>query len=105
MASAGQDRPLFSFGVFADAQYADIPDGDTEGRQQRFREVPGKLREALAALRATHGETPLACVLHLGDIINGALRGGSRGGKRAQQAARREQLLQRAEQPAGGSAG
>lgn len=69
--SAQEDRPLFSFGVIADAQYTDMPDGDTEGRCQRFGEVPGKLRAALAELRAQHAATPLSCVLHLGDIING----------------------------------
>ncbi|GAB4817700.1 hypothetical protein N2152v2_004746 [Parachlorella kessleri] len=60
---------LFSFGVIADAQYADLDIGDTEGRQQRFREVPGKLRSALAELKAL--QPPLSFVMHLGDIING----------------------------------
>lgn len=58
-----------SLGVIADAQYADLPDGNTEGRTQRYREVPDKLRNALAALRAH--EPLLAAVLHLGDTING----------------------------------
>jgi hypothetical protein len=64
-----EEQPLFSFGVIADAQYADLPDGDTEGRCQRFREVPAKLAAALAAL-ASH-RPPLALVLHMGDIVNG----------------------------------
>ena len=44
-------------------------DGGCEGRVQRFREVPEKLRAALAALR--EAAPPPALVLHLGDIING----------------------------------
>ena len=63
--------PLFSFGVIADAQYADLPDGDTEGRQQLYRQVPQKLGAALAALRAHHTPKKLECVVHLGDIVNG----------------------------------
>lgn len=33
-AMAAEDAPLFAFGVIADAQYADLPNGNTEGRQQ-----------------------------------------------------------------------
>jgi hypothetical protein len=88
-----------SIGLIADAQYADLvsacaataclppaaavdrppptarplltpqDDGGCEGRVQRFREVPKKLRDALAALRGA--APPPALVLHLGDIING----------------------------------
>lgn len=85
------DPPLFSFGLLADAQYADLPDGDTEGRRQAYREVPHKLRAALADLcghgcaspaAAGGGETSgrggsgsgqqrLQFVMHLGDIVNG----------------------------------
>ncbi len=102
---ATTEAPLFAFGVIADAQYADLPHGDTEGRQQasaagcqapeaaspangrmlvcsimlvlnqllvlllllqRYREVPGKLRQALQALRVH--EPRLTAVLHLGDV-------------------------------------
>lgn len=70
----GDQQRLFSFGLIADAQYADLPDGNCEGRVQRFREVPAKLRAALASLRAH--QPPLQCVLHLGDIVNGRLEGG-----------------------------
>lgn len=38
--------------------------GDTEGRQQRYREVPAKLRSALAELKAH--QPPLAFVTHMG---------------------------------------
>lgn len=55
------DEPLFSFGLLADAQYADLPHGNTEGRQQAYREVPSKLRASLAALRST--QPPLAFVV------------------------------------------
>lgn len=100
MAAPLPPQPLFSFGVVADAQYADLPDGSTEGRQQRYREVPGKLQgeerreerrqarafvapaftpcpgpsapPAAAALAALRAhQPPLAFVLHLGDIVNG----------------------------------
>ena len=59
--------PLPLQALFARACAQDF--GDTEGRQQRYREVPGKLREALADLRGR--EPALECVVHLGDIING----------------------------------
>jgi hypothetical protein len=32
-------KPLFSFGLIADVQYADMDDTFVEGRRQRFREV------------------------------------------------------------------
>lgn len=38
MASNGK-KPLFSFGLVADVQYADMDDTFVEGRRQRFREV------------------------------------------------------------------
>lgn len=68
---AAADPPLLCFGLIADAQYANLPDGDTEGRCQRFREVPDKLRGALAALAAVRP----AFVLNLGDIVNGNAAG------------------------------
>jgi manganese-dependent ADP-ribose/CDP-alcohol diphosphatase len=67
--SPSSSQPLFAFGCIADAQYADLPDGNTEGRIQRYCEVPEKLAAALTALRQRH--PPLAFVLHLGDIVNG----------------------------------
>lgn len=70
---AAEQRPLFSFGCIADAQYADLEDGDTEGRSQLYRQVPGKLRAALAELRAARPRVQL--VLHLGDIVNGNAAG------------------------------
>ena len=41
----------------------------TEGRCQRYRECPGKLQQAVAALAAQ--QPRLTCLLTLGDIING----------------------------------
>lgn len=44
-------------------------DGNVEGRVQRHREVPDKLREAVGVF-AMHPEA-LQCVLVLGDFIDG----------------------------------
>jgi hypothetical protein len=44
-------------------------DGHVEGRVQRHRDVPDKLREAIGVF-ATHPEA-LRCVLVLGDFIDG----------------------------------
>lgn len=69
MAAPAPERPLFTLGVIADVQYADLDDGHTEGRVQRFRQAPSKLQAALNHL-STIQPSPSA-VLHLGDIING----------------------------------
>jgi manganese-dependent ADP-ribose/CDP-alcohol diphosphatase len=69
MAAPAPERPLFTLGVIADVQYADLDDGHTEGRVQRFRQAPYKLQAALNHL-STIQPSPSA-VLHLGDIING----------------------------------
>ena len=45
-------------------------DGGTEGRTQRYKEAPEKLRAALRDLRSRSPNPVL--VLNLGDIINGA---------------------------------
>ncbi|KAK9798149.1 hypothetical protein WJX73_010044 [Symbiochloris irregularis] len=57
------------FGLFADVQYADMDDGNTEGRVQRFREAPGKVMRAAEDFRTQ--EAPLSFVMSLGDLING----------------------------------
>lgn len=90
--SAKKQPPLFSLGVVADIQYADMADSHVEGRTQRFRECPAKLDAALATMRReaargtgrrdggdfgvddddeSGGGGRLAAVLALGDIING----------------------------------
>ena len=64
---------LFSLGLVADIQFADMADSHVEGRTQRFRECPGKLKDALAAIKG-EGEdagAKLAALLTLGDVING----------------------------------
>ena len=63
--------PLFSVGVVADAQFADMADTHVEGRTQRFREVPAKLEAAVAEFAGLAGAGKLAAVLTLGDITNG----------------------------------
>lgn len=80
--------PLFSLGLVADIQYADMADSHVEGRTQRFRECPAKLEAALSAIRSERGEggeggegrgkTKLAAVLTLGDVINGNREDASR---------------------------
>jgi manganese-dependent ADP-ribose/CDP-alcohol diphosphatase len=57
-----KDRPLLSFGLMADCQYADI---DTVGARF-YRQSPGKLREAVAALN----KQDLSFSFHLGDFID-----------------------------------
>jgi len=64
------DQPLFSLGLIADIQYADMADSHVEGRTQRFRECPAKLKAALSAIRGEE-KKKLAALLTLGDVING----------------------------------
>lgn len=58
-------KPLFSFGVISDCQYADIPD-DNEFTDRRFRLAKNKLAEAITFFNAHD----LAFVVHLGDLID-----------------------------------
>lgn len=67
MASCGSLSPYVSFGVIADPQYADKDNGNTEGRVQRYREVPGKMKHALETLSSDNCN----CILFLGDFIDG----------------------------------
>ncbi|KAL2650475.1 hypothetical protein R1flu_018603 [Riccia fluitans] len=62
-------KPLFSFGVVADIQYADKDNSCMEGRVQRYREAPGKLEKAVKAFNAKRED--LRFMLTLGDIIDG----------------------------------
>lgn len=62
------DKPLFSFGILTDIQYAPIPDGHS------YNGTPRYYRHAIAAAEhaAKHFETEkVQCVLNLGDIIDG----------------------------------
>lgn len=54
--------PLFSFGVLADAQYADRPPSGT----RFYRRSPDRIAEALEAMN----REPLAFILQLGDLID-----------------------------------
>ncbi|KAA6427520.1 MAG: hypothetical protein FRX49_02183 [Trebouxia sp. A1-2] len=59
----------FVFGLVADIQYACKGIGHTEGRAQRYEEVPQKLMQAV---QIWHRDAPkLEFVLSLGDIIDG----------------------------------
>ena len=57
------------FGLIADVQYSEMPNGNSEGRIQRYREAAYKLAAAVAAFRE---QSPaVEFVLSLGDLING----------------------------------
>ncbi|EFJ36568.1 hypothetical protein SELMODRAFT_78013 [Selaginella moellendorffii] len=63
-------RPLFSFGVITDVQYADVPDG------RSFHGVPRFYRGSLAALNEAIAiwndqGSDLSFVIQLGDLIDG----------------------------------
>ncbi|GAX74983.1 hypothetical protein CEUSTIGMA_g2429.t1 [Chlamydomonas eustigma] len=62
--------PMYSFGIIGDPQYADKDNGNVEGRVQRHREVPGKLKQAVDSM-LNHAAEPLSMVLLLGDFIDG----------------------------------
>jgi manganese-dependent ADP-ribose/CDP-alcohol diphosphatase len=64
-AAAQGDRPVFSFGVMADVQYADQ---DTLG-PRAYRASVDKLQECTAALARER----LAFVIQLGDLVDGGL--------------------------------
>ena len=59
----------FFFGLVADIQYASKEDTYTEGRCQRYGEVPAKLFDAVSSWQ--HNEPPLKFVLSLGDLVDG----------------------------------
>lgn len=61
------ERPLFSFGVVADVQYADIPDWGT----RHYRKSPEKLADAVDQFNRSE----VAFVISLGDFINDKMSG------------------------------
>jgi manganese-dependent ADP-ribose/CDP-alcohol diphosphatase len=65
-AQSGQE-PLFTFGVIADVQYADIPDAGT----RHYRKSPAKLAEAVAHFNMAE----VGFVFSLGDFINDNIKG------------------------------
>ena len=86
-----QAPPLFSFGVIADVQWADIPDGTGfGGRDRRY------FRGALAVLTAAvdyWGAVRPTFVAQLGDLVDGkSKQNGARGGSAAALEAARAQL-------------
>jgi len=65
-------KPLFTIGLFADAQYADKDDHERPsepGRVKRFRASADRLAAALADFRSK--SESMACVVNLGDLIDG----------------------------------
>ena len=80
LTAAAQERALtrgvtmptevgFAFGLVADIQYACKPESHTEGRCQRYGEVPAKLSDAVNNWQ--YHEPPLNFILSLGDLVDG----------------------------------
>ena len=67
-------KPLFTIGLFADAQYADREDhqrANEPGRVKRFRAAPERVREAMAHFTRPEARETMACIVNLGDLIDG----------------------------------
>eukprot|EP00232_Nephroselmis_pyriformis_P019570 CAMPEP_0182880468 /NCGR_PEP_ID=MMETSP0034_2-20130328/16581_1 /TAXON_ID=156128 /ORGANISM="Nephroselmis pyriformis, Strain CCMP717" /LENGTH=308 /DNA_ID=CAMNT_0025013451 /DNA_START=29 /DNA_END=955 /DNA_ORIENTATION=+ len=73
--TTNRQQHLFRFGIVADVQYADKEDNNGEGRTQRYREAPGKLKEVVARWKGMDGS--MRCVLQMGDIVDGNADGGA----------------------------
>jgi len=58
--------PLFSIGLVADIQAAQKPDGETEGRRQRYSTATGRFSEAVTDWVGRRVD----CVLSLGDTLS-----------------------------------
>lgn len=63
----GYSSPLFNIGLVADVQAAEKADEAGEGRSQRFSTATGRLSAAVAYWLGRR----LACVLSLGDLVDG----------------------------------
>ena len=61
MATSASSKPLFSFGLITDPQYADLPPAG----ERHYRATPEKLKHAVEVLSAQH----LPFTLQLGDFI------------------------------------
>lgn len=64
----GDDRPMYTFGILTDIQYAPIPNGQSYAGNARY------YRHSIdaATVAATHFQNErVQCVLNLGDIIDG----------------------------------
>ena len=67
-------KPLFTIGLFADAQYADREDherANEPGRVKRFRAAPDRVREAMGHFTRPETRETMACIVNLGDLIDG----------------------------------
>lgn len=67
-------KPLFTIGLFADAQYADREDhqrANEPGRVKRFRAAPDRVREAMGHFTRPEARETMACIVNLGDLIDG----------------------------------
>lgn len=64
-------RPGCVFSVVADCQYANMDNTNVEGRTQRYREAPGKLRKAVDFIKQDVQGRPELFFLHLGDFLQG----------------------------------
>ena len=78
-AATARDRYCFSFGLVADVQYADIPNG-TNFREDEVRCYRGGLKvldQAVEAwnLEARRADCDFAAVMQLGDLIDGQNNG------------------------------
>lgn len=65
--SQNSEKPLFTFGIVADVQYADIPDSGT----RHYLKSPEKLAEAVQLFNRSE----VAFVMSLGDFINDKMSG------------------------------
>ena len=70
MAHPSQERPLFSFGLISDVQYADADDGHdyTGTRRRSYRNSLQGLREAVTSWNTS--QFPVKFVLQLGDLVD-----------------------------------
>jgi len=79
-----QDRPILTFGVIADVQYADCDDGTdfSKTRQRFYRNSLNLLKNAVNSWKSS--TDPISFILQLGDLIDGKNKqGGEIVGKRA----------------------
>ena len=62
-------KPLFTIGVFADAQYADKENGSYGTRNKYFRDAKERLKRCLSEF--SENADKLTCVINLGDLYDG----------------------------------
>lgn len=84
------NRPVLSFGVIADVQYADIEDGYNFSRTRKryYRNAVNLLKEAVSCWK--NHEPAVKFVLQLGDIIDGFNRSRGSGSDKALETVMRE---------------